>query len=160
MMKRLVYILAILVLVDAATPGATEGQRLVWPAPPAQARLEYVGSVDCGALSAGGGLFNKLSRLVGGREDGKAPARPFDVLVRGRTMYLVCQNIPALVVIDRVRNNYRLIQDDKRTLRYPISLCADDTGNIYVTDSESGKVFRYTKGKLSPFITTGLSRPT
>lgn len=159
-MKKLFYIL-IIVFVSVGTisrPSAQEA--LVWPAAPDRARIAYVGSIDCEDLEPGKGLFGKLSRLVGGRSASDDISLPFSPLVVGNDLFLVCQNIAALIRVDRRNHTFRLIEDEMKTLRYPIGLCRGLGDDLYLSDSEAGAIYRYSEGKLAVLINNGLSRPT
>ncbi len=149
-----------ILLMMVFTAQSVPANNLVWPPPPDEGRIEYVGEIDCGDLSIKTGFFGKLGRLFGGKSASEEVSLPFDLVVSGSKMYLVCQNIPALIEIDRDKNEFVFITDKKHPFQYPISLCHDDAGTIYVTDGEAGVVYRYQNEKLAPLISEGLNRPT
>jgi sugar lactone lactonase YvrE len=159
-MIRVSLIITLLLLAATSRTWSDGTDRLVWPAPPDTARLEYVGSVHCAELSTRQGLFGRLKRLVGGKTDDDQITLPFDVLVRGEKMFMTCQNIPALIEVSRTKNDFKLHIDKKNPLSYPVCLCDGGSGIIYLTDSENGFVYRFSDGKLKLFIASGLVRPT
>ncbi|MBI5467303.1 MAG: 6-bladed beta-propeller [Candidatus Kerfeldbacteria bacterium] len=140
--------------------GAMSGESYVWPAPPDVARFAFVKSIDCKGLSPKAGALGRAVRWLGGATETDRISLPFDLVVRGTDLFLVCQNVPALVQVDMTRGTFRRLVDDHKTIRYPISLGSSDDGTIYFTDSESRRVYRYRKGKIDPFIVDGLGRPT
>lgn len=131
-----------------------------WPPAPERARFEYVGEIDCSKLSPGGGLFKKVARLIGGSSPEDELSLPFDLRVTSNRLYLVCQNIPALIEIDRKDNSFKLHQSNKSPLSYPISVCDGGDGIVFVTDTETRIVYRFKDGVLEPFIVANLTRPT
>jgi DNA-binding beta-propeller fold protein YncE len=143
-----------------STAGSVAGDRLVWPPPPDPPRLEHIGEIRCAELSLKSGLFGKLKRFLGGAAQEDRISLPFDLLVTGDYLYLTCQNIPALVQVDRRNLSFRLIKAKEHPLQYPIALCDDGKGGILLTDSESGAVYRYADNTLTRFLYEGLQRPT
>ncbi|HWR82162.1 MAG TPA: hypothetical protein VN285_02545 [Candidatus Deferrimicrobium sp.] len=139
---------------------AAGGEPLVWPAPPDAARFMFVQSIECKDLSPKVGAFGKVARWLGGAGEQDGVSLPFDLVVRASDMYMVCQNVPALVHVDMTSATFRRIVDERKTIRYPISLAASEDGVIFFTDSEARAVYRYQNGKIEPFITEGLGRPT
>jgi hypothetical protein len=154
----------ILALVFAASLSSPQtghsSERIVWPAAPDQARVEYVGSIDCRSLIPSGGFFQKLTRWIGGRSEDELLSLPFDVLVVGRSLFMVCQSVPALVELDRGKNEFRLHRGRKTALQHPVSLCDGGDGVVFVSDPQAGAVFRYDGRDLEPFPAPGLVRPT
>ena len=144
----------------ALSTGIAAGESYVWPAPPDVARFAFVQSIDCKDLSPKVGALGKVARWLGGSGESDRVSLPFDLVVRGADLFLVCQNIPALVQVDLKSATFRRIVDAGRTIQYPISLAASDDGTIFFTDSEARRVYRYQRGKIDPLITDGLCRPT
>ncbi len=148
-----------LVTAVPAKPPAAEGT-IAWPAPPAEARVEYVGVVDCKDLRFDAGFFGKLKRIIAGRSDRDLVGLPFDIVVSGGSIFLTCRDLPALVEIDRKKLTYKLHESPDIPCVSPVALC-DRDGVVYVSDSGAATVYRYTgKGELQPFIAEGLVRPT
>jgi DNA-binding beta-propeller fold protein YncE len=139
---------------------ASDTGSYVWPAPPDEARIEYVGMIDCSKLSPQSGFFSKVKGLIAGRSDSDRIELPFDLVVKKNRIYMVCQNLPYLVEVDRGENTFKLRSNDQDPFIYPVSLCNGGDDVIFVTDSEGQCVFRNSNGKTEPFICSGLSRPT
>jgi sugar lactone lactonase YvrE len=154
------FSLHLILLFGIVSASASDTGSYVWPAPPDEAKIKYVGMIDCHELSPQSGLFSKVKRLIAGRSDSDRLELPFDLLVSGRNIYMVCQNLPYLVQVDRAKNTFKLHGNDQTPLIYPVSLCSGGDGVIFVTDSGGRCVFRFSKGKIEPFICSGLSRPT
>jgi hypothetical protein len=131
----------------------------MWPAPPDEPRVEYIGEIDCAALRLKSGFFGKVKRLISGKSEKESIGLPFDLLVRDRTLFMTCQNVPALVQVNLDDNTYRLHMSDKNPFEYPIALCEAD-GAILITDSERGIVYRFRDGRIDQFVSDGLDRPT
>ena len=161
-MKRMMTYLIVLALLALAGAIAdpTGLDRLVWPQAPDPARIEYLGSIECDELSPAGGFFKKLTRWIGGADQADKLSLPFDLVAVDGSLYMVCQNLPALVAIDRDSRRFKLYQSKDKPLRYPVSLCDGGEGMIFVTDSEAGAVFKYQDGQIRPFLTDELIRPT
>ena len=156
-MKRgmLPAVLALLAFLAAAA--RADGP--VWPPAPDAARVEYVGELALRELAPRRSFLGKVLRTLGGRAEGESLSLPFDVLVCGETLYLTCQNLPALVEVRPAAGDFRLHTCEALAVRYPIGLCRDGDA-VLVTDSESRAVYRFAEGRLAPFITEGLTRPT
>ena len=131
----------------------------VWPPPPDQARVEFVNEIRCEDLDPETGFFGKIGRFLGGDDPDEKLGLPFGVLPVDGMLYLTCQNFPALVRVDPVKESYKLFRCDDRPLKTPVSLAA--SGNtVFVSDSGNGTVYRLVDGTLEPWITEGLVRPT
>jgi hypothetical protein len=159
-MKRMNCIFIMIAILVIASSGLTAGESLVWPPAPDEPRIAYLGDVNCDELKPKSGFFGKLSRIVGGHSDDDRISLPYDIRIVGTRLFLVCQNVAGLVVVDRVNKKFRIITDDKKTVRYPIALCRGEGQDIFMTDSEAASVYKYSDGELHRFITKGLSRPT
>jgi DNA-binding beta-propeller fold protein YncE len=115
----------------------------VWPAPPEQARIGYLGEIrSAEALGRTKGWLQKL----GDRLFGKAPTslvKPL-ALARNRMGLLAVTDpgFPTIHFFDLERREYhRLKEDLSSLLGVPVGIALDDEGNAYVTDSARRKVF-------------------
>lgn len=135
-------------------------KNLVWPSPPDKAKLQYIGDINFKDLKIESGFFGKIGRLFTGNDDDETISLPFDIAVTNENIFLTCQNIQALVKINRMKNTYTFITDKKNPFIYPIAICTDSQGAVYISDVENKSVFIYKDNKLKPFITTNLVRPT
>ena len=141
------------VLVPASLPAVK------WPAAPDEARVEYVREIRCDELELESGFLGRVLSFIGGKDPQAQLSRPFDVEVVGENLYIVCQELPALVRINQQKGTYRLFRCDDRPLSTPVSL-AHIGETLFVSDSGSGAVYRLEGDRLVPWITDGLSRPT
>ncbi|HSH00197.1 MAG TPA: hypothetical protein VLB27_09125, partial [candidate division Zixibacteria bacterium] len=117
-------------------------------------------TIECADFSPKRGLFGSVARLISGAGEVDKIDLPFDLVALDGSLFLVCQNLPALVEVFPEKKRFALHTDDAKTLRYPVALCRGGDGSLFISDSESGTVFRYLEGKLEPFISAGLNRPT
>jgi sugar lactone lactonase YvrE len=156
----LIGLVTYIVLGSILTNSHVESGRLVWPPAPDTARLEYVGQIACEDLTPRGGFLSKIKRLIGGKSNSDDLSLPFDVVATERSLFLVCQNIGALIEVDRKKEQFRLHQNSKKPLIHPVSLCDGGEGRIFITDSQGRAVFIYSDGKIQPLIDSGLTRPT
>lgn len=157
-MKATVLIFTSFLLVVAA--GASDNPPvLFWPPAPDTARVAYLGEIKCDRLSPKSGLLGKIARFFGGRSEEEQLTYPFDLTARDGSLYMVFQNIPALVEIDRNSLSFKLHRCKSHPFVYPVSLC-DGGSAIFITDPEARAVYRFSDGKVSRFIDQGLVRPT
>ena len=103
--------------------------------------------------------MKRVVRFIGGASEDEGISMPFDVVVWNGTLYLTCQNLAALVEVDPEEDSYRLHQCDDRPFAQPIALGVGD-GEIFVTDSGNGTVYRFDGRQVEPVIESGLVRPT
>lgn len=151
-----VSILLIVLTMSVNSVGGT----LVWPPHPDEPRIEYVGEILCKDLRAGSGFFSKITNFISGRDVDDLIKLPYDVIVVKDKMYLTCQGIPYLIEIDMSDNSFRKHRDKKNPFSFPLGLCSGSDGVVFITDGETKTVYKFKDGKVKPFITDGLSRPT
>jgi len=132
----------------------------VWPAPPADPKIEYIDEINCNKLELKAGLLGKLKRFIGGQSDMEEISLPFDILGTDEYIYLTCQNIPYLVEVEKTSRSFKMYSDDDNPFAYPIALCDAGDGSILISDSEAATVFKFENGKVKPLITENLLRPT
>ncbi|MEE9552687.1 MAG: 6-bladed beta-propeller [candidate division Zixibacteria bacterium] len=151
---------ACVVLISVRITAASQPDHPMWPLPPDKPKVEYLGEIFCEDLDLKSGFFGKLKRFIAGASEIEKISLPFDVLVSGRTMFMTCQNIPYLISVDLDELKYNVYTSDKLPFKYPIGLCGGKNGEIYITDSENATVYRFSNGKVEPFISDRLLRPT
>jgi len=134
--------------------------RPVWPSPPADPKVAYIDEIDCHELKLKTGLLGKLKRYIGGQSDLEEISLPFDILATGDYIYLTCQNIPCLIEVEKASRSFKMYSDDDNPFAYPIALCDAGDGTILISDSEAATIFKFRNGKVKPFITENLLRPT
>lgn len=117
---------------------------LVWPSPPLQPRIRYLGSVanpeDIGRKK---GFWRKVWDFIRGEEADEQVARPMAVAVDGRDRLLVADTLRGRVhIFDRRQGEYSHLRgSDMESMRLPIGLAVDGQDNIYVADGELNKIF-------------------
>ncbi|PKN12847.1 MAG: 6-bladed beta-propeller [Deltaproteobacteria bacterium HGW-Deltaproteobacteria-4] len=135
---------------------------LQWPAPPAPASIEWVQSVE-NYIDAGisKGFWGKLRDVLAGSADSSL-GRPYGVhLDRQSRLLIVDSGSAVLHLMDMKRNEYTIIgRGPGRTFQQPIAVAEDAQGDLYITDSAAGLVYRYNAPEqgLVPFVR--LQRPT
>jgi DNA-binding beta-propeller fold protein YncE len=136
-----------------------DASQLFWPPAPDTARVVFLGEIECENLSPQSGFLGKLARLIGGKSENEKLTYPFDIAVRDGSLYMVFQDVAALVEIDHEDLTFKLHLCKENPLIYPVSLC-DGGEAIFITDPEAGAVYRFREGQVELFIDQGLVRPT
>lgn len=146
-------------LLTALPLASAAADQLVWPPAPDEARVRFVEEIRLGELSLKSGFFSKLTSIFAGGDENSKIGYPFDLLAERNDLYLVCQDLPALVRVDLDKREYSLIRSERIPMVQPVSLSrhGDD---ILVSDSANGIIYRYSDGELKAWITEGLVRPT
>lgn len=117
---------------------------LVWPQPPQQARIRYLGSVatpeDAGRKT---GFWGKLWNFVRGEDADERMTRPMAVAVDSRDRLLVADAKSGRVhIFDRRKGEYTYLRGSgQESMRLPIGLAVDDRDYIYVADGELSRIF-------------------
>lgn len=143
-MKKFIYILIFIVSIDALY--AKDAQRLVWPPPPDEAKIEYVASVrDYKDLGIEKGFFSKTFDFLFGEED-KPLHSPFGTHADEERIYVTDISHKALYVFDKKKSKVITIEGTpKENFLYPIDVVTDKKGNIYVSDSIRAKIYVFDK---------------
>jgi DNA-binding beta-propeller fold protein YncE len=138
---------------------------LVWPPPPSQARIRYLGSIsepkDIGRKK---GFWRKLWEFVRGDEEDERIERSMAMAVDGRDRLLETDTKKGRVhIFDRHGGGYAYLKGTKwESLKLPIGLAVDAGDNIYVADGEANKIFVFTAdGKFDRILDSAewLKRP-
>jgi DNA-binding beta-propeller fold protein YncE len=144
-------------------PRLPSAELLRWPAPPAESRVEWVREFATPKdLEIGKGFWKWLADLVTG-EDDLSIVRPYGVFASEGRIYVADPGASVVHLYDTGAGRYsRLKGPEQSPLQTPIGITGDRAGSVYVTDSSSGIVFvhRGEMDTLTPFITSGLERPT
>ena len=130
-------------VVMAEQPSSPEvGMDLVWPSPPLEARIRYLGSVatpdDIGRKK---GFWTKLVEFIRGPEQ-ENMRQPMAVAVDANGRISVADPSEKQVhVYDQKKGDYEVITDANVSLEYPLGLAVDNKNNLYVSDSDLKKIF-------------------
>lgn len=91
------------------------------------------------------GFWNRLVDVVAGGPEFHSLVRPYDIAMDSRGRLIVTDpGAFGVHIFDFAQHKYKFLQrkdKDKDPLRAPQCLAVDAEDNIYVTDSESGKIF-------------------
>lgn len=130
---------------DAASQAQpVKPEELVWPAPPEQPRIRYLGSIhnpeDLGRKK---GFWRKVWDFVRGEDEDESVARPMAVAVDSMDRVIIADSGRGRVhIFDRKTAEYSHLRDtEQETLRLPVGVATDAKDNIYVTDGEHSKIF-------------------
>ncbi|MBI2565555.1 MAG: SMP-30/gluconolactonase/LRE family protein [Candidatus Schekmanbacteria bacterium] len=118
---------------------------LVWPLPPEQPRIRYVGSLASGEdVGKDKGAAAKLSeKLLGVQSSDMAVlAKPYAVASdRGERVYVADSALGTVIVFDYDKKDVRILgQEGAGQLGKAMGVCVDSQGNVYVSDSSSRRV--------------------
>lgn len=145
-------------------PGDLAAQDIFWPPAPFEPRIQWVGKIhnrqDAGIRKS---FWKKMAELIVGEEkDGIS--KPYGIYVDSQKRLFIADTGRGIVHEFNIQDNeYVLIGNHgKRVFQAPIALTGDDAGNLYITDSAAGTVFRYSvhDKKLTEFIVDKLAHPT
>jgi sugar lactone lactonase YvrE len=136
----------------------------VWPLPPEQARIGYLGAIRSARELAK--PRNWLQKL-GDRIMGASPmslVKPLAVARNRKGLLVVTDpSFPTVHFFDLARRDYHWLEDDESAvLAAPVGVAVDDLGNTYVTDSIRRRIFVFDdQRRLVGEIGEGvLERPT
>ena len=120
-----------------------DGKPLVWPAPPAEPRIQYLKSFATREDVAGPrGFFGRLRDFIVGPDE-MAIRKPMGLAVDDRDGWLAVADPADSVVhiFHEARRRYHVISGvGKRLLQQPIAVASDGRGNLYIADTEHRQV--------------------
>jgi len=142
----LLLILAFLALMSGCAGSTVKEEKvdLVWPPPPEQARIRYLGSYSSQLDLKGRNSLK--ARLLGEDPRGFAIQKPYGVTATddGRRIYVADTKQAAIVVFDfDTKKVYPFETDAAGALRSPIEVRVDSRGRLYVTDPVRSRLFVY-----------------
>jgi DNA-binding beta-propeller fold protein YncE len=154
-------------LVLATAAGAVAGgvppaapNRLVWPAPPAQARIRFVRTIDPQSVKGPPGLMTKVWRALVGSSDAVHMNQPYGIAVGADKKVYVADTFGGVIhAYDIARGDHATINVKGQSL---VGIAAG-AGRLFVTDSAAGSVMGLDlKGRTlwSLGRKFGLGRPT
>ncbi len=115
---------------------------LVWPKPPAQARVRFARSVETPAdwgLSGGG--FQRFMDKITGQTPFRF-VRPTGVVARGNALYVADPGAQALVIFDPVEGKERKLgRIGPDNLVSPVALALGPASKVFLVDSALRKIF-------------------
>jgi len=135
---------------------------LIWPGPPAPARIVYIRSIsspdDIGAKK---GIFGRLVEFVLGKGFNNI-IKPYGVATDSAGRMMVADTaFKRIHIFDLKEGKYSYIDSaGDLALNSPIDVAVDPEDNIYVSDSDSGKLHVYNKKGRYLFSMDAGKRPT
>lgn len=142
-------------------PATRLGTQLVWPSPPAPARIRYLGSFSSARdLGIKKSFLGHLADLILGREEGHL-VRPTGVAAHAGVIYVADPGAAALWIFDRRGNrSIEVTKAGDDALISPVAVALGPGGGVFLADSSLAKVFLLDRdGKLKRTIARGLQRP-
>ncbi|MBI5562215.1 MAG: 6-bladed beta-propeller [Deltaproteobacteria bacterium] len=140
----------------------TQPKGLIWPRPPAPARIQYLGMIERPQdIGANSGFFSRLANFVFGAKVNDI-LKPYGVTGDSADRLIVADTgLKRVHVFDIKEKDYTYIESyGDELLASPIAAAVDGSDNIYITDSVLGKVLVFTpSGKPRTEFKAG-ARPT
>ncbi len=143
-------------------PAETGIERLVWPQPPAPARIRYVRSIaqprDLGIVKS---FFGKLLAAITGKTD-EPMIRPTGVSERNGVVYIADAGAQAVRIFDPAnQRSVKVHEVNGVELSLPVAVADRPDGSVFVADSGLKKVFLLDRegGYLRTVAEEGLERP-
>ncbi len=147
---------------DEATAAATDVAPLVWPKPPAPARIRYLRSVtgpsDWGISRS---FLRRLADALSGRGEGIFE-QPSAVVERDGVLYVADPGAQSLWILDAPRSRFvRVMHVGEQALVSPVALALGPDGAVFVADTSLKTVFQLDRegSLIRSFATQGLERP-
>lgn len=131
-------------------------ENVVWPSPPEKPRIAYLWSLYSFAPK-GDSIENYLEHMGGAADAGELPymLKPFGIFAGPNNMlYIVDQGIPRVSIVNlKTQEILHLGYEGIGRLQMPIAVALDNSGRIYVTDSETATVNIFgPSGKFSGYL--------
>jgi DNA-binding beta-propeller fold protein YncE len=117
---------------------------LVWPGPPAEARIRHAGTVrgpqDVGVPKS---FLNRLTETVLGGKTDESFVRPTGVAERRGVLYVADPGAPALWILDAPgRRSVKVDRVGSVELVSPVAVAPGPDEDVFVADSALGRIFR------------------
>lgn len=148
-MKRfglsLCSLVALFLLCSCATAPPAPKERYFWPRLPERPRIEWLNAYSSEIDLKG---ENRLLSLIAGGEGEISLFRPLDVHAIGNRLYVLDPGLHNVVCFDfdKKEVSYLVPPGDKKiSFGSPVSLAADKSGNLYVSDFQKKQVMVFDK---------------
>jgi sugar lactone lactonase YvrE len=141
--------------------GAPPAGRPRWPPPPAEARIEYLGSIEREGTFGGRSWLRRIASFVTGAGE-RHFVRPAALCVLGSRLAVADPGAGAVHLLDLVDRSWTMIERaDDGWLRSPVGVACLPDGGIAVSDSLLGALLLYgPDGKPRGRLASVLERPT
>jgi sugar lactone lactonase YvrE len=135
---------------------------LLWPSPPAPARIAFEKSLERPSdIGASKGFFKRISNFLLGESPDRV-IKPYGIASDSSGRVLVADTaLKAIHIFDRNKERYSIIDRVKKErFHSPVGVATDGDDNIYVSDSELEKIFVLnSRGRFLYSIGGKLDRP-
>jgi len=125
-----------------------EDARLVWPGPPADAKIRFVRSIRSSRdVGINNSWFKKMIRSISGEDESEEQmVRPYGVYSDGDRLYVADPGLSLVHFFDFSERRYMQIRSAKDwALESPVGVAVDGDGQIFITDSVLRRVFTFNK---------------
>lgn len=160
--RYLPVILIMLALAACASPPVRQEPPPQWPAHPQPAQVTWSKSIrDYRDTGIRKGFWRRFVDLVVGEGDIRI-GQPYGIYADREGRLFIADTLYNVVhVMDSKKMTYTIIGGEQPIFRKPIAITGDDEGNVYITDSAGGAVFRYsTRDARLTLLSRALERPT
>lgn len=143
-LKYFLFLFALTFICLSCAP-KTENVELVWPQPPDEPRIKWVGWIRGEKDVVGETVKDWLMRSVGGDEADILLSRPYNVFASKGKVYVADTGGSKVAIYDMINKKAHYIGKKPGIggLNKPIGVVVDQEGNIYVTDSAQDRVIVY-----------------
>jgi DNA-binding beta-propeller fold protein YncE len=143
-MSKFLYILFFLISIDSLN--AKEVQKLVWPSPPDEAKIEYLSSVRSPEeFGIEKGFFSRAFDFLFDVGETSLSA-PFGLHSDKGRLYITDISSKSIYIFDKKEDETITVEgSDDENFLYPIDVVTDVDGNIFVSDSVRAKIYVFEK---------------
>lgn len=140
MKKGIFNILLFLTLFGQLGCAAKDQMRVLWPPPPNEPKLEWIGLLRGEDDLATGGGKKLLKAFVGEAKD-QSLANPFGVAVDNQGKVYVSEPARSKIVVFDQKNRKVSDFSGGRALKTPMGMTVDSQGNLYVADQGAPAIY-------------------
>lgn len=136
---------------------------ILWPGEPEKPRIRYLWALQQVNYMEGKDIRDIILGADNPSDPRESPIllRPQGIYVDDRRYYIADPGAGRVTIINRKdMRTFHIIYAGAEELIYPISVVSDSAGNIYISDSELGRVIKYREdGKFAAYFKGEFSRP-